>query len=187
MVLLAGARALLARLTGQGDIVIGTPIANREQRELEDLVGFFVNTLAIRTELSPDDPFTTVLAREREAALAAFDHQATPFELVVDALHLERRADLTPLFQVWFVHQNMHFQAPVEDASSVESTGLESASKFDLALYTMEVGGAIRFTCVYNADLFDDSTIEQIVADYRALLAEVATHPTLTLAELLSS
>ncbi len=192
MVLLAAFRALLARATGQGDLVVGTPIANRNQQEVENLIGFFVNTLALRSEVLPDEPFASLLARERDNALAAYDHQDTPFELIVDALHLSRRLDITPLFQVWFVHQNFAPDAPEVAGDAVivpraATRETEATSKFDLSVYSTDDGSAIQFAWQYNADLFDEKTILQLIADYHALLAQIAARPDLSVADLLSA
>ncbi|HEY4182360.1 MAG TPA: amino acid adenylation domain-containing protein [Kofleriaceae bacterium] len=176
MVLLAGFRALLSCVTGQNDVVIGTPIAGRNRREIEELVGFFINTLALRGEVSPDDAFTSALAREKAGALAAYDHQDIPFELVVEALHIERRIDITPLFQIWFVHQNMATR-PLPEGVSAYGAAIEEASKFDLALYSQERDGTIELSWHYNPDLFDAPAIQRIVAHYETLLAAVVAHP----------
>ncbi|MDX2086542.1 MAG: amino acid adenylation domain-containing protein [Kofleriaceae bacterium] len=185
MTLLAAFRALLARVTGQPDLVIGTPIANRNQREIEGLIGFFVNTLALRGEVDPDEAFTALLAREKAGALAAYDHQDTPFELIVDALHLERRLDPNQLFQVWFVHHN--FPDEARDVGLDLAMSATHRSKFDLSIYSQESGGMLSFYWLYDPDLFDDATISQLVADYQALLGLVVDRPEILIGELLAS
>ena len=187
ILLLAGFRALLARYTGQHDLVIGTPVANRSQREVEGLIGFFVNTLALRSDVRADDRFTTVLAKERQNALAAYDHQDTPIERILDALDLERRLDLNPLFQVWFVHQNVPDSVRAFGEPFRAQSDHVGASKFDLALYSVEAEEELRFAWFYNADLFDSSTIERMISHYHALLSEIAEHPDLRVDELLST
>ncbi|HVK82819.1 MAG TPA: condensation domain-containing protein [Kofleriaceae bacterium] len=189
MTLLASFRMFLAGATGQGDLVIGTPIANRNHVELEGLIGFFVNTLALRGEVAPDEPFTSLLARERAGALAAYAHQDAPFDLIVDALGLERRIDLTPLFQVWFVHQNTPHEAPVRGRSVPElaTSAPELATKFDLTLHSTYDGEHIGLTWLFNADRFEETTTAQLVASYRALLTAIAAHPHLSAEELLAS
>jgi hypothetical protein len=184
MVLLAGFRTMLARVTDQGDLVIGTPLAGRTRRELEHLVGFFINTLALRTEVRPDESFCELLAREKAGALAAYEHQDTPYELIVDALRIARRPGLNPLFQIWFVHQNTPNQAPERG----ERLWFESpsASKFDLAVYSHDDGDAIAFTWQFSPALFDKRTVDQLATDYALLLAKIAAHPRLTIEELLS-
>jgi non-ribosomal peptide synthetase component F len=176
MTLLAAFRALLAKATGQADLVIGTPIANRNHKEIEGLIGFFVNTLALRCDVRPDESFRSLLAREKASALAAYDHQDAPFELVVDALQLPRRLDLTPLFQVWFVHQNLPREALAQTTYQATAHA-EAASKFDVTLYSVEEGAEIRLVWHYNPELFDEASITQLIADYQVLLASVAAEP----------
>ena len=106
MTLLAAFKILLHRYTSQDDIVVGTPIANRNHTEIEGLIGFFVNTLALRTDLSGNPSFRQLLRRVREVCLAAYSHQDLPFEKLVEELHLERDLSRNPIFQVMFVHHN---------------------------------------------------------------------------------
>ena len=135
MTLLAAFHTLLYRYTGQSDILVGSPIANRDRSEIEGLIGFFVNTLVLRTDVSGDPSFNELLPRIRSMALSAYAHQDLPFEMLVEALQPERDLSHTPLFQVMFVLQN----APM---SEVELTGLTVSSlpietttaKFDLTL-----------------------------------------------------
>ncbi|HEY4058042.1 MAG TPA: condensation domain-containing protein, partial [Kofleriaceae bacterium] len=186
MTLLAALRALLARYTGQADLVIGTPIAGRNRRELEGLIGFFVSTLALRTEVRAEDRFVSLLAREKSVALAAYDHQETPFELVVDALQLERRLELNPLFQVWFAHQNIPRAGGTlgEDATDLASDTV--SSKFDLALYSSVHDGELELVWHYKPELFDSSTIAKLVEHFKTLLSEVVANPDIRVNALLA-
>ena len=106
MVLVAAFKALLYRYTGQEDIVIGTPVANRNRAELEALIGFFINSLALRTDLSGDPTFLDLLARVREVTLGAYTHQELPFEKIVEALQPDRNLSHSPIYQVAFILEN---------------------------------------------------------------------------------
>ncbi len=192
MSLLAAFQALLFRYTGQDDFNIGTPIANRNRAELEPLIGFFVNTLVLRANLSGSPGFRTLLARVRETALGAYDHQDLPFEMLVDALQPVRDLSHSPLFQVMFVIQNAPLAA--EDLPGVTLSPIDvhsGTAKFDLTLFMVEDGDALSGAFEYNTDLFDDRTIERMIVHLENLLAgatadpdqSIATLPMLTEAE----
>ena len=139
MTLLAAFQTLLHRYTGQDDIAVGSPIANRNRHEIESLIGFFVNTLVMRSDLSGNPPFRELLARVREVALGAYAHQDLPFEKLVEELQPERTLSHSPLFQVMFVLQN----APSRDLEvlglSLDFMPIESrTAKFDLLLSMSE-------------------------------------------------
>ncbi|WP_141254292.1 condensation domain-containing protein, partial [Brevibacillus parabrevis] len=187
MTLLAAFQTLLYRYSGQEDIVVGSPVAGRNRQETEKLIGFFVNTLALRTNLSGDLPFTELLARVRETALAAYAHQDVPFEKLVDELQLERSLSYSQLFQVMFVLQNF----PLED---VETAGLHVApvdteshlttSKFDLTLTMREKEDTLVAAFEYSTDLFDRTTIERMAEHLQHLLASIVTQPEASLDQL---
>ncbi|MGH7579405.1 MAG: condensation domain-containing protein, partial [Gemmatimonadales bacterium] len=140
MTLLAGFQLLLSRYTGQEDIVVGSPIANRTRIELEHLVGFFVNSLALRTDLSGDPSFRELLRRVRGVALGAYAHQDLPFERVVEELHPERIGDRNPLFQVMFALQNAPRGRLTLPGITLRSVPRKTAtSKFDLTLHMHQV------------------------------------------------
>ncbi|MDJ0499843.1 MAG: non-ribosomal peptide synthase/polyketide synthase [Nostocales cyanobacterium LE14-WE4] len=178
MTLLAGFDTLLYRYTGQSDILVGTPIANRNHSEIERLIGFFVNTLVMRTDLSADPSFSSLLVRVREMALSAYAHQDLPFEMLVEALQPQRNLSHTPLFQVAFVFQN----AP---NSQVELTGLtvsplvveSTTAKFDLTLAMENTGTGLVGVWEYNTDLFDSSTIERMASHFVTLLEGIVANP----------
>jgi amino acid adenylation domain-containing protein len=184
MVLLAGLQALLARDTGQTDVAVGSPIANRNRTEIEPLVGFFVNTLVMRTDLSGDPTGRELLGRVREVALGAYAHQDLPFELLVERLAPERDLAGTPLFRVMLVVQNTPW-------SSVAMPGLELApaavpartAKFDLTL-ALVPEPAWRGDLEYRRELFDGATIERLLGHLKTLLAELAAAPGLRLSAL---
>ncbi len=179
MTLLAAWAAVLGRLSGQDDVVIGTPTANRGRREVEGLIGCFVNSLALRIDLSGEPSLAELLARVRAAALAAQDHQDLPFEQVVEIVAPPRRMDHSPVFQVMFAWQNEG------DESGSELPGLRVSPagaspdtvKFDLELGLGERDGAIVGGLMYASALFDAATIERhrgyFLATLRALVADV--------------
>jgi hypothetical protein len=156
MTLLAAWAAVLARLSGQHDVVIGTPSANRGRREIEPLVGFFVNTLALRIDLAGEPAVGDLLARVRHVALAAQDHQDVPFEQVVERINPPRRLEHTPLFQVMFAWQNNepgHARSARPDIAP--NIGRRRTAKFDLELTLSEVGTPSIGSLSYATDLFD--------------------------------
>ena len=191
MTLLAVLQIVLGRLSGQADVVVGTAVANRRRPELEGLIGFFVNTLALRGDLSEDLPFRDFLARVVASTLEAYDHQDVPFEKVVEAVRPDRRSKESPLFQVLLTVQN----APLgtaralgdPDGGALELVPLpvEGASaKVDLTWTLSEHGGALSGTLRYRADLFDDTTAERWVRSFRTLLAAAVADPDRRIAEL---
>jgi amino acid adenylation domain-containing protein len=178
MTLLAAFNILLARYTGETDILIGTPIANRNKVEIEGLIGFFVNTLVIRTDLSGSPSFKTLLRRVRQTTLAAYDHQELPFEKVVEALQPERHLNHAPLFQVMFILQNT--PDDVTDLADLKLTGLEIGSEtaeFDLTLAITETGDTLVGSLAYNSDLFTAATIDRMLGHFHTLLAAIAEQP----------
>jgi amino acid adenylation domain-containing protein len=192
MTLLAAFKALLCRYSGQEDIVVGSPIANRNRAETEALIGFFVNTLVLRTDLSGDPTFRELLRRVREVALEAYSHQDLPFEKLVEELHPER--DLSnPLFQASF----QLFRSPTTEAQTPESnddgassTGSEwieverGTANIDLALDFVEGDKEIVGSVEYSTDLFDDETITRMEAHFRTLLEGVVANPDHRVSEL---
>ncbi|HZW34326.1 MAG TPA: amino acid adenylation domain-containing protein, partial [Isosphaeraceae bacterium] len=180
MTLLAGFQALLSRYSGQDDIAVGVPVANRNRPEVEDLIGYFVNMLVLRTDLSDDPTFGALVQRVRETTLGAFEHQELPFDQLVQALQPVRDPSRTPLFDVMFVLQNNR----MPDASRQELTlghlevgeGTRTA-KFDLTLCIVEGDERLFGSIEYNTDLFDGSTIERLIGHFRTLLATVVAQP----------
>ncbi len=178
MVLLAVYATLLERYSGQPDLVIGTPIANRTRREIEALIGFFVNTLALRLSLTSEADLTTLLAQSREVTLGAYDHQDLPFEQLVEALATQRSLDRSPLVQTVLSLQN----AP---AASLSFADLRFApievetgtAKFDLTLDLTVSEGGLDALLRYSADLFDKVTIERMASHFGHLLTEAIGDP----------
>ena len=174
MTLLAAFKILLYRLTGQDDVAVGSPIAGRHRAEIEGLIGCFLNTLVLRTQLSGDITFKELLARVREVCLDAYAHQDVPFEKLLEELRPERGLSRTPLFQVFF---NM-----VNVPERVKPAGLQMEpvpfgdveSKFDLTIYVRETNGSLQFHWVYNTDLFDRERIQEMSRQYEKLLMQIA-------------
>ncbi|KAG0223092.1 hypothetical protein BGW42_006104 [Actinomortierella wolfii] len=176
MVVMAAWSAVLSRLSGQEDIVIGTPTANRNHVQIESLIGFFVNTLAVRIDLTGEPNADEILRRVRMATIGAQAHQDLPFEQVVEIVQPFRRMDQTPLFQVMFAWQN-------NDIGSIQFDGVEctiepvpyDVAKFDLDLQLSEDQGEIRGGMLYSTALFDHSTIERHVGYLEAMLRWIAS------------
>ena len=185
MTLLAAWQALLSRYSGQGEIVVGTAIANRNRAEVEKLIGFFVNTLVIRTDLSEDPNFRELLRRVREVCLGAYAHQDIPFEKVVEELHPERSLSQAPLFQVMFALQNApmeELQLPGLSLRHVEDDTL--TAKFDLFFSLAEAGGELKASLEYSADLFDENTVRRMAEHFQRMLEAVTLDATHSLASL---
>ncbi|MBV8318682.1 MAG: amino acid adenylation domain-containing protein, partial [Planctomycetaceae bacterium] len=187
MTLLAAFQTLLHRYTGQDDIAVGSPIANRNRAEIEGLIGFFVNMLALRSDLSGNPSFRTLLGRVREMALGAFEHQDLPLEILIEALRPQRDLSRTPLFQVMFVlHNNprpevvlpglTHRPLPID-----EGTG---TAKFDLTLALEDTGRGLAGDMEYNIDLFDGTTIARMLGHFQTLLEAIAADPDRRLSDL---
>ncbi|TXS41851.1 amino acid adenylation domain-containing protein, partial [Streptomyces sp. or43] len=161
---------LLGRHAGSDDVVVGTPVANRNRAETEGLIGFFVNTLVMRTDLSGDPSFREVLGRVRETALGAYAHQDVPFEQVVEALVSERDRSRTPLFQALFNYDFVEGGGSFESGSGVD----EVLAKFDLRLVLSDSGGRLGAEFEYSTALFDAVTVERLGGHLVTLLSAVA-------------
>jgi amino acid adenylation domain-containing protein len=178
MTLLAAFNVLLYRYTGQRDICIGTPVANRTQRATENLIGFFVNTLALHNHIS-DIPFRSLLQQVKQCTLDAYAHQDIPFEKVVERLAGARDLSRSPLFQVMFVLQNTP-RMPVVDLDDVSLDVLPvetGTAKFDLCLETVWTEDGLHLRVEYCSDLFREDTVTRMMRHYRNLLAALATAP----------
>ncbi|HLK62423.1 MAG TPA: amino acid adenylation domain-containing protein [Bryobacteraceae bacterium] len=185
MLLLCAFAGVLSRYTQQTDLVLGTPVANRPVPELEPLIGFFVNTLALRLDLSGSPSFREALERTRRIALDAMAHSETPFELVVEALKLDRDLSRSPVFQVMFAFENT--PAPPLDLPNVAVRPVRverGEAKFELTLYLEEAGRELAGTFEYNADLFDAPTIARLREHFERLLHGIAANPDLRLLDI---
>ncbi|MGK3992297.1 non-ribosomal peptide synthase/polyketide synthase [Sorangium sp. So ce1024] len=180
MTLLAAFQVLLGHHAGVEDVSVGTPVAGRHRTELEGLIGLFVNTLVLRTDLSGDPTFEQLLARVRDVALGAYEHQDVPFDQVVDALQPPRDLGRTPLFQVAFALQNAPLPSLSLDGLTLSPLLAESTtSKFDLSLTlaAADDGDGMQAWLQYNTDLFDGATAALLADHYRALLEGAARDP----------
>ena len=188
--LLAIFKVLLNRYTGEEDVIVGSPIANRPQTETESIIGFFLNNLALRSNLSGDPNFREVLARVRSVALEAYAHQDVPFERLIDALRPERDLSRTPIFQVYF--NLFNFGAEIRLPGSNKTVSFveawaqseEELSKFDLTLYAGLEKRELKLAFVYNTDLFDASTIELLLSHFKSLVETAVAYPDQRISEL---
>jgi amino acid adenylation domain-containing protein len=185
MLLLAAWQVLLSRYTGEEDVVVGTPIANRNRGEVEQLIGFFVNALALRTDLSGDPTFGELLQRVREVALGAYLHQDVPFEKLVEELQPERSLSYNPLFQVVFALENTPESSLQLSGLNISGLEVESeTAKFDLRLSMSEINRELMGTLRYSTDLFDPPTIQRMLGHFKTLLQSIADKPEACISEL---
>ncbi|HEX8619605.1 MAG TPA: amino acid adenylation domain-containing protein, partial [Thermoanaerobaculia bacterium] len=175
MVLLAAFNVLLHRYTGQTDLCIGSPIANRQYGETEGLIGMFVNTLALRNQIDADDSFDAFLARVRATALEAYAHQDAPFEKVVERLHLQRNMAVSPLFQVMVTLQNV--EAGALDGRMQRYSLQSGISKFDLTAAFSETPDGLSASIEYSTALFEPQTIARMAEHFTALARVIAVTP----------
>ncbi|KAB2834873.1 MAG: non-ribosomal peptide synthetase, partial [Caedimonadaceae bacterium] len=156
MILLTAFQVLLYRYTGQKDIVVGSPIANRHHKETEDLIGFFVNTLALRTIFEGYENFLDLLGKVKETTLQAHQHQDVPFEQLVDHLNITRALNRNPVFQIMFTFQNMdHISFPFKGLVIDSLSTPNPVAKFDVSFSTYEQENGIGISIEYATDLFE--------------------------------
>ncbi len=178
MTALAAWNVLLARYTGQHDLVVGTDVANRNHPDLEGMIGFFINQLAIRIHVPKQITFGELIAHVRRHTLDAFANQDLPFDYLVGELHIERNRGVAPVFQVKLILQNMpqeHFHLP-----GLEITGIPRqavTAKFDLTLILSETDQGLHFVLEYNTDLFDPAPMARMLAHYTQLLSNLCQTP----------
>ncbi|MCZ8128153.1 MAG: amino acid adenylation domain-containing protein [Microcystis sp. LE19-114.1B] len=178
MTLLAAFGVVLSRYSGQTDIVIGSAIANRNRREIEGLIGFFVNTLALRLDLSEKPSFAAFLKQVQAMAQDAYEHQDLPFEMLVEELQLERRLDRNPLVQVMFALQNAANEAWNLPGLTIAEMSWELDSvRFDLEVHLSEVNDGIAGYCCYKIDLFDETTIARLLQHFQNILRAIIANP----------
>ncbi len=178
MALLTAFVALLHRITGEADIVVGTTIANRQRAELEALIGFFVNTLALRMDLSGTPTFHAMLARVREVTLVAYEHQDLPFERLVEEMHPERSLSHPPIFQVMFTYQNLPVQVAPIAGLDIDILDLHGdIAKYDVTFAVTELREGIRVALEYNTDLFRPETATRWLSHFETLLDAAVAAP----------
>ena len=190
MTLLAAFKVLLFRYTGLDDLIVGSPIANRPQTETEALIGFFLNNLALRTDLSGNPTFQNVVGRVRKTALGAYANQDVPFEKLIEELKPARDLSRTTIFQVYF--NLFNFADEIKQPGSTSrgpsffeafTQSDENLSKFDLTLYAGLQNKELHLAFVYNTDLFDEASIKQMLEHFRALLESVIANPQLQICD----
>ena len=185
MLLLAGFQAVLSRYSGQTDICVGTPIAHRVRKETEGLIGFFVNTLVMRADLSGNPGFRRLLARVRQAALEAYEHQSMPFERLIEVAGSQRSLSHAPLVQVMFQLRNFpEIVAPFETLKSSPEKIDAGTAPFDLTLDISESRDGLVCELNYNVDLFDPETARRFLEHYETFLTGVAENPDAAISEL---
>jgi hypothetical protein len=179
MTLLAAFQILLNRYTGQDDMLIGTPVAGRLRPETEPIIGFFVNALVLRADLGGHPRFPELLERVRTVTLGAYEHQALPFEKLVEALQPEREVACHPLFQVLFGLHNYPIELPAFQSLKLERVEVDSGqAKFDLAMSISDLPAAgLRIQLDYSTDLFEAPTIDRMLARFKELLARIVERP----------
>ncbi|MGB3638287.1 MAG: amino acid adenylation domain-containing protein, partial [Rivularia sp. (in: cyanobacteria)] len=182
MTLLAAFKTLLYCYSAQTDIRVGSPIANRDRTELEKLIGLFINTLVLRTDLSANPSFRELLGRVREVTLGAYTHQNLPFEKIIEELQPDRCQSNLPVFQVWFVLQNSPLSTLELPNLTLQSLDIHNdTTGYDLGLFLEETPTGISGCFEYSTDLFIADTINQIADNFQTLLKEFVTTPDLTL------
>ncbi|MCH5584991.1 amino acid adenylation domain-containing protein, partial [Shimazuella sp. AN120528] len=176
MVLLTAFQLLLSRYGGGKDIVVGSPVAGRFQSEWEKVIGFFVNTIVLRTDLSGNPTWDQLIGRVKDTVLDAFSHQEVPFDKVVEAVSPDRQTSLSPIFQAMFVLQNMDLDTAMDSSIQFEPILLsQSIAKFDLTLTMLEKDEELRAILEYNSDLFAATTIERMLEQLELLLVSMTS------------
>ncbi len=186
MTLLAAFQVLLHRYTGQEDICVGTPVSGRSRKEIEGLIGFFVNTLLIRTDLSGNPTFRELLGQVRTCVLQAFANQDVPFEKLVDELQPERELSHHPLFQVMFSMQSI-VPEEVNRLAGLELSSVPvdyKASMFDLDLNVIDTQRGLELVLIYCTDLFNSETVRRMLGNYQRLLEVILSDPDQRVGEL---
>ncbi|MGD9488072.1 MAG: amino acid adenylation domain-containing protein [Calditrichaceae bacterium] len=185
MTLLSAFNALLYRYSGQTDICVGTPIANRTRGEVEGVIGLFINTLVLRTNFDDLPTFREFVGRTKASTLDAYENQDLPFEYLVDALQPERDMRISPLFQVMFILQNTPVSLQPVGELTLEMISVDmGTSTFDLTFSIAESEAGLNVAAEFNTDIFDKSTIERMLSHFRNLLISVSANPDISIANI---
>ncbi|MEG3936148.1 amino acid adenylation domain-containing protein, partial [Microcoleus sp. T3_B1] len=186
MVLLTAFKVLLYRYTNQSDIVVGSPVANRQHSQIQGMIGFFVNNLVLRTDLSDNPTFLQLLKQVRGVVLEAYDHQNVPFEKLVEVLHPERNLSYTPLFQVALALEHEPTSAVIlKDLTiNLSEPGENHTAKLDLSLSLYKTEQGLTGAFEYSTDLFDATTIARMIEHWQTLLAGIVANPEQRLSDL---
>ena len=178
MTLLTAFQVLLYRYTGQEDVCVGAPIANRNRAELEALIGVFINTIVVRTDLAGEPTFRELLHRVKEVTLEAYAHQDVPFEVVVEQLQIERDMSHNPLFQVMFILQNAPVHGTDLPGIRMESIDVHSGtSTFDITFSLSDGREGLHASVEYNIDLFEEATIKRMLSHWQMILEAAVANP----------
>jgi len=179
MVITAAWQFLLSSYSGQTDVCVGTPVWGRPRRELDDLIGFFINTLVLRTDLSGDPTFSTLLSRVRETCIAAYAHQDAPFERLVEELAPARELGRSPFFQSMVAMQGATIEGLQLEGLKAEAMRCDTGTaKFELTLMLAEdLRGGLESAIEYNSDLFDAGTIERMLGHFETVLNAAIADP----------
>lgn len=179
MTFLAAFKALLHRYSGQSDITVGTTVANRSQKEVENLSGFFVNMLVLRSEVTGNETFIDLIKQVKQTTLNAYEHQDVPFEKVVDAVVKERDMSRSPLFQVLFTFQNTPESEVLKmrDVEIYRESSAQSTSKFELTFSISETPNGIIGSVEYRSDLYEKETINRMISHFKNLLKSITDSP----------
>ncbi|WP_298510525.1 non-ribosomal peptide synthetase [uncultured Kordia sp.] len=187
MIFLGALKVLLFRYTGQQDLIVGSPVAGRNVAGLDDQIGFYVNTLAMRTTIHPEFSFCEVLEKVKETALEAYEHQIYPFDTLVEELKLERDLARSPLFDVMIAMQSNTLNS--DELAEVEGIKIDSypvnscVSKFDFNFNFVETATGFELELEYNTDIFSAQRVERLLSHYQNILAEVAQNPSVLVRE----
>lgn len=179
MALLAVWKVLIYRYTSQEDLIVGTAVAGRDHTDLEDQIGFYVNTIAFRNSIIPEETFNQTFARIKASTLEAYNHQMYPFDRLVEDLNVVRDSSRSPIFEVMFTIQNLgdrQAKKQFEVSDAIRDLG-ESKSKFDLAVTFEEMGEHLSFVITYNSDVYENEMITQLMIHFKSLLKELLKNP----------